>query len=125
MSAIAVSERARTAIELGESHFREFKSALDGVPGQKTKRNTKSIATNIAQTLVAFANADGGELLVGVEDSGEITGLNDFTEQELNLLERAPTAKIHNDTPLPTVKRYRLDIEGHVVLYFSVPKSTK
>ncbi|MFQ5435682.1 MAG: helix-turn-helix domain-containing protein, partial [Anaerolineae bacterium] len=74
MSAIAIIERAKTAIDLGESHFREFKSGLEGMPGEKVKRSTKSIATNIAQTLVAFANADGGELLVGVEDSGEITG---------------------------------------------------
>lgn len=125
MTAIAVIERAKTAIDLGESHFREFKSALDGVPGQKIKRSTKSIATNIAQTLVAFSNADGGELLVGVEDSGEVTGLNDYSEQEISLLEKTPDNRIHKDTPLPTVKKYRLNIDGKVVLYFSVPKSTK
>jgi len=125
MSAIAIIERAKTAIDLGESHFREFKSGLEGLPGEKAKRSTKSIATNIAQTLVAFANADGGELLVGVEDSGEITGLNDFSEKDLGLLEQSPENRIHGDTPLPTVKKHRLNIDGKVVLYFSVPKSTK
>ncbi|MCP5144752.1 MAG: putative DNA binding domain-containing protein [Gammaproteobacteria bacterium] len=125
MSAIAMVERAKSAIDLGESHFREFKSGLDGAPGEKVNRSIKSIATNIAQTLVAFANADGGELLVGVEDSGEITGLNSFSEKELGILEQSPGNRIHKDTPLPTVKRHRLSIDGKVVLYFSVPKSTK
>lgn len=125
MSAIAMADRARTAIELGESHFREFKSALEGPPGEKRKRSTKDIATNIAQTLVAFANADGGELLVGVEDSGEITGLPGFSETDLALLEDAPRARVHADTPLPTVKTFRLQIDGANILYFSVPKSSK
>lgn len=125
MSGIAIIERAKTAIELGESHFREFKSGLEGPPGNKTKRAWKDIATNIAQTLVAFANADGGELLVGVEDNGEVTGLNGFSEKDLQLLEEAPVQRIHKDTPLSTVRKYRLDMNGIVVLYFSVPKSTK
>lgn len=125
MSAIAISERARTAIELGESHFREFKSSLDGVPGQKKKRDIKDIATNIAQTLVAFANADGGELLIGVEDSGEITGLPGFSATDIALLEAAPTSRVHVDTPLPTVRKYHLNLDGKDVLYFSVPKSTE
>lgn len=116
-------ERAKTAIELGESHFREFKSALEGPPNEKKPRQTKDIATNIAQTLVAFANADGGELLVGVEDNGTVTGLGGFTERDLQLLEEAPTARVHVDTPLPSVKKSRLSIDGKVVLYFSVPKS--
>lgn len=125
MSAIAISERARTAIDLGESHFREFKSALDGAPGQKKKRQVKDITTNIAQTLVAFANADGGELLVGVEDSGEVTGMPDFTPEEIALLQEAPTSRVHADTPLPTVRKYRLNLDGKEILYFSVPKSTE
>lgn len=125
MSAIAIAERAKTAIELGESHFREFKSALEGTPGSKKKRPIKDISTNIAQTLVAFSNADGGELLVGVEDSGEITGLPGFTESEIALLQDAPVARVHADTPLPTVRKYLLHFDGAAVLYFSVPKSTE
>lgn len=116
-------ERAKTAIELGESHFREFKSAIEGPPTEKKPRPPKDIATNIAQTLVAFANADGGELLVGVEDNGAVTGLNDFSEKDLQHLEDAPIVRVHVDTPLPSVKRSRLNLDGKVVLYFAVPKS--
>lgn len=124
MSAIAMIDRARTAISLGESHFREFKSALEGAPGKKVKRAIRDICVNISQTLVGFANADGGELLVGVEDSGEVTGLIGFTEEELIRLESAPNSHVHEKTPLPTVRKFRIDIEGKKILYFSIPKST-
>src|SRR5439155_1168473 len=77
---VLLPERASTAILLGESHFREFKSGLHGAPGNKSKRDIKDISADIAQTLVAFANADGGELLVGVDDNGTVTGLDDFDE---------------------------------------------
>ncbi|PCE33296.1 ATP-binding protein [Burkholderia ubonensis] len=125
MSAIATAERARTAIELGESHFREFKSALEGRPGEKRKRPAKEIATDIAQTLVAFANADGGELLVGVEDNGDVTGLLGLSPGELNILENAPTERVFKNTPLPSVKRQKIKIDEKEILYFSVPKSTE
>lgn len=123
MSAIATSDRARTAIELGESHFREFKSALEGEPGKKKKRPIKDISTNIAQTLVAFANADGGELLVGVEDSGEISGLEGFSEADIELLKEACITRVHKDTPLPTVRKTLLTLDNRNILYFSVSKS--
>lgn len=124
MSAIAMLDRAKTAITLGESHFREFKSALEGPPGSKQKRSVRDIAVNISQTLVGFANADGGELLVGVEDSGEVSGLVGFSADEVAQLERTPQTHVHASTPLPEVRRYLLEIDGKRVLYFSVPKST-
>lgn len=125
MTAIAVAERAKTAISLGESHFREFKSALHGVPGQKVVRTLRDISVDISQTLVGFANADGGELLVGVEDSGEVTGLNACSAADLEVLQNAPVTHVHRDTPLPEVKRSLIDVDGQKVLYFSVPKSTR
>ncbi len=125
MSAIAMTERAQTAITLGESHFREFKSGLEGAPGAKNKRAIKDIATNVAQTLVAFANADGGELLVGVEDDGEVSGLDSFDDEQLNKIEDAPKSRVHPDTPLSSVRIARIKVEDKTVLYFSVPKSVK
>ena len=76
MDIVNLEERARTAIGLGERHFREFKTALHGPPNAKTPRPVKSIRRDIGEALVAFANADGGELLVGVEDDGSITGID-------------------------------------------------
>ena len=67
---LRLKERLDIAIELGESHFREFKSCYEGPPTKKTPRDPKKICQDVARTLVAFANADGGELLVGAAIPG-------------------------------------------------------
>ncbi|MES3110548.1 ATP-binding protein [Sphingomonas aurantiaca] len=119
---ILLPDRIRTSISLGESHFREFKSALEGIPGQKTPRDKKSIADDICRTLVGFANADGGELLVGVEDDGIISGLENISPKNIEYLEKCWKDGIHKDTPLVNVRVNRLELETHWILHFVVPK---
>jgi predicted HTH transcriptional regulator len=41
----------------------------------------------IARTLVAFANSDGGSLLIGVKDNGKVTGVN--PEEEFHMIQGA------------------------------------
>lgn len=48
-------------------------------------------ARKIAKTLVAFANTDGGRLLIGVKDNGSISGVN--VEEEFHMIEAA--AEMH------------------------------
>lgn len=98
---LKLKERIDLALQLGESHFREFKSCFKGRNQQKATRNPKEICIDIAQTLVAFANADGGELLVGIEDDGTVSGV-DYSEEKIGMLLDAPKTHIHKDTPLPT-----------------------
>lgn len=121
---VILEERAKTAISLGESHFREFKSALHGEPGSKVARSTRNICRDIGEALAAFANADGGELLVGVEDAGKVTGLSAFSPTDIEKLTKAPTSHIHPKTPLSAYRSASLILESQPVLYFSVQKST-
>lgn len=121
---VNIEDRARTAIALGESHFREFKSALEGPPGKKTPRSVRAIAKDISEALVAFANADGGELVVGVEDDGTITGIDSLGGEQVALLETAPTTHVHGKTPLKNLRIAQLSIDGTKVLYFSILKSS-
>ncbi len=121
---VNLEERAKTAISLGESHFREFKSALQGPPSAKTSRSSNSIARDIGEALVAFANADGGELLIGVEDDGTITGTNKLNESDMQRLAEAPKSNVHGKTPLPPVRIATLVLDGLRILYFSIHKST-
>ena len=67
-------------IGMGEGMGLEFKSTLqwDVV---ESKQN-KGLRDSVLKTLVAFMNAEGGTTLIGVEDSGQIFGL----ERDLNLL---------------------------------------
>jgi ATP-dependent DNA helicase RecG len=40
---LLLSDKVRNTLILGESHFREFKSALEGRPDSKKPRSAKSI----------------------------------------------------------------------------------
>jgi ATP-dependent DNA helicase RecG len=120
---LRLTERVDLALQVGESHFREFKSALDGPPDQKTPLHWKCVASKIADTLVGFANADGGELIVGVEDDGTVTGI-DLPDRALHNLLRAPKERVHRDTPLPSPRAHYLEYHGKRILFFSVQKGT-
>jgi ATP-dependent DNA helicase RecG len=114
----------RLAVEMGESHFREFKSALEGRPNGKRPREPREICTDVARTLVAFANADGGELFVGVEDDGEITGIP-FEGADLELISRAHVTHVHAETPVPLTRSAVVAIDGKRVLYFATAKGSE
>jgi ATP-dependent DNA helicase RecG len=53
------------------------------------RKSAKIDAKSLAVILVAMANADGGDIAIGIEDNGDVTGI-DGTEQHINELLRAP-----------------------------------
>jgi ATP-dependent DNA helicase RecG len=120
---LVLAERVKNTILLGESHFREFKTAFEGEPGKKKPRSPKKIAEEIGEALVAFANADGGELVIGVEDDGTITGLP-HGESEITFMLNAVTTHVHPDTHLPMINATKLQIDGYMVLFFNVAKGS-
>ena len=65
-------------IEMGEGSNLEFKSTLQWDVVED--RQNKALRDSVLKTLAAFMNSDGGNLLIGVEDSGHIFGLDkDFS----------------------------------------------
>ncbi|MCC6702503.1 MAG: ATP-binding protein [Fluviicola sp.] len=60
-----------------------------------------SDSKKIARTLCAFANTDGGRLLIGVKDNGKVAGVN--PEEELHMIEAA--AEMYCSPPLTFSKR--------------------
>lgn len=67
-------ETLKALIREGEHQTQDFKFRIED---QK----------KIARTLVAFANTDGGRLLIGVKDNGKVTGIN--PEEEFHMIEGA------------------------------------
>ena len=60
-----------------EGQFLEFKSAHERPGGVRLKRRKAAgVARDIAETLSAMANADGGTLLLGLEDDKTVTGVD-------------------------------------------------
>lgn len=108
---------ARELISGGESYYVEFKSAWDFGPDGKNPRDIKDVARDIGRTLVAFANADGGDLLVGVEDQGTITGVP-WEGDRLRYLEQAARTQVMEAELGAEV--HELLVDGQRVLLFRV-----
>ena len=65
----------------------------------------------IARSLVAFANTDGGRLLIGVKDNGNIAGVR--SDEEYYMVESA--AKIYSKPPIDFTTRQHT-IDGKTIL---------
>ena len=120
---LLLADKVRNTLILGESHFREFKSTVEGRPGNKKPRLTKSICADIGEALVSFSNADGGAVLIGVEDDGTITGIP-HKEAEIQTMLHAINSHVYKDQQLPLNNASKLVLEDKIILYFSVNKGT-
>jgi len=65
----------RWLIEQPEGQFLERKSAYDRSRGHTTPRPLKEALQDVAEALVAMANADGGTVALGIEDDGTVSGV--------------------------------------------------
>jgi predicted HTH transcriptional regulator len=75
-------------------------------------------ARRIARTLVAFANTDGGRLLIGVKDNGAIAGMR--SDEEFYMVESA--AKMYCK-PVVDFSLKEWTVKGKKVLEIIIPKS--
>jgi len=69
-----IEEDILTIIKTGESKNIEFKSTMR--MNLKTGKSGKEIEQAWLKSVTAFLNTDGGVLLIGVDDAGEILGLD-------------------------------------------------
>lgn len=74
--------------------------------------------SDLFEDVVAFANTDGGDLYLGVEDDGTISGVHKDHSNPVTL-----NAYIANNTVPPISVRTEIIEEDHPVLKISVPKS--
>jgi predicted HTH transcriptional regulator len=92
-------------IREGENEFLDFKHSI----GDSKK---------IARSLVAFANTNGGKLLVGVKDNGTISGI--ATDEEYYMVEAAAKLYCRPEIRFSTETWH---IHGKTVLEITIPKS--
>jgi DNA-binding response OmpR family regulator len=67
------SEKLRSFIDVGENDRFELKSTLRW--NLKSNKPDKEIENSWLKTIIAFLNTEGGLLLIGVEDDGNVLGL--------------------------------------------------
>lgn len=91
-----------------ESEFLEFKEI---------------VTLNLKKEIIAFANSQGGEIIIGMNDAGEITGVNDpdFEMQRIGSMIRDG---IHPDiTPFTSIKQEIM--EDKSIIKITVQSGTK
>ncbi len=120
------SERIKNIISFGEGPKLEFKSSLR--TNLHTNQIDKSIEFAVLKTIVAYLNADGGKLIVGVSDKGEILGLEKdaFTSNDKLKLHLNNMIKEHIGTQFMPFINYELfPINDKHILKIDCLSSTK
>jgi len=97
-----------------------YKIIQEGEHQQQDFKFCISDSRKIARTLVAFANTDGGRLLVGVKDNGRIAGVR--SEEEIYMVEAA--AKIYSNPAIDFATR-QWNVEGKTVLEITIEPSSE
>jgi len=100
-----VSTLIHKLIEEGEHQQQDFKFCI-------------SDSKKIAKSLVAFANTDGGRLLIGVKDNGKIAGVR--SDEEFYMIEAA--AKIYSKPAIDFSTR-QWQVDGKTVLEIQIEPS--
>lgn len=105
MDAAAVEQRLRT----GEDARTEFKSASPDLS-----------AKTLAKEIVAFANSRGGQIFLGVEDDGAVTGAGDLRAAD-QLMQKVSSACQTSVEPALSCTIIKVEVAGKIVVVVDVP----
>ena len=101
----------RSRVRAGEDSRTEFKSIAPGLLPN---------ADDVAKALVAFANSGGGDLIFGIEDTGQITGIggrNDSGALQRHIRQVAATI-----TPPLSPRTLAIEVDAKLVIVARVPE---
>jgi ATP-dependent DNA helicase RecG len=89
------------------------------------KRCSNKITNSIYETVAAFSNRYGGYVLLGVEDDGEISGVN---SEDVAQIKKDFTSSLNNPqqfTPTLYLSLEKAELDGRLVLWCFVPPSSQ
>lgn len=111
---IYTESELRALIEHPEGQFLAFQSAWDRSGGRRKPLAHRTLGDDITEAVAAFANSDGGVLLVGVEDDGRPSG-HGYPEAAVNTMLAVPLTRLG---PGVSCRAARQRIGEHEVLVF-------
>ncbi|MCP9832144.1 putative DNA binding domain-containing protein [Synechococcus sp. HJ21-Hayes] len=98
-------------------HF-DRKSLFHGPPEAKKPRDRKEVRDQVARYVAGFANAEGGVLILGIEDNHTITG-HQLPQSALQTLLSVPQSRCEPPLPPGLVVPH----DGHELVVFDVPST--
>ena len=108
-----IKEKMLQIIEAGEGLRTEFKECRNSIP------------KNLYETVCAFLNRHGGEILLGVNNRGKITGID---KESIDKIQSDFTTTINNPgkiSPSVYLSIEQVQIDGRLVLYIYIPESSQ
>ncbi len=106
----------RALLEREEGQFFELKSLWDRESSTPRPLDRRKARDLVAEAVAAFANADGGVLLVGVDPDGSLSG-HGYPEEAVAELLAVPERRLQ---PAASCRTQRICIDGHEILVFEV-----
>jgi ATP-dependent DNA helicase RecG len=98
-----------------EGQYFERKSLWHGPRSSPPPRNREEVRDEIAEYVAAFANADGGTLILGQEDDGEVTG-HGYPPEAVEDMLRVPERRLRPPQQCGVVAEW----QGKKLLLFQV-----
>lgn len=96
----------KNLISTGESSFLEFKHKI-------------ASPEKLAKEIAAFANTNGGKILIGVADNGEIIGVESYMEEEFWISQAVEDCCV----PSPEISIELVSFSGIDILLINVPEA--
>ncbi len=117
--ALFTESELRALLDREESQFLEFKSLWDQSRDPPRPLERRKARDFVAESVAAFTNADGGTLLLGVEDDGTPSG-HGYPGEVLDKLFAVPERRLR-----PSVRCVvqRISIDRKEILVFQVPSA--
>ncbi len=92
----------------------------EGEHQQQDFKYRVSDACKLARSVSAFANTDGGRLLIGVRDDGNLSGVR--SEEEIYMMHQAAYRYCR---PVPSISFDTYHIDGRTIVVCTIPPSQK
>ena len=92
----------------------------EGEHQQQDFKYRVSDALKLAKSVSAFANTDGGRLLIGVRDDGNMSGVRD--EEEIYMMHQAAYRYCH---PEASIKFDTYHVDGRTIVVATIPPSER
>ena len=118
---LVTRESLRLLIDGEEGQFLELKGCWSYRDEPPTPVGKKDLRAKVAEYVAAFANADGGTLVIGVEDDGTATGHNRSGE-EISALLAVPRDRL---SPPLDCDHQILELDGQDVLVIEVGRTPR
>jgi ATP-dependent Lon protease len=110
---VADDDRLFKLIEKGENATLEFKETLEA--DAETGKKHPSLIVSTLKTIAAYLNTEGGTLLIGVSDSGQIKGL----DKDFNLCNKHDADGLEQKLRSLLAERFKPAPLGRVTIKFS------